>query len=80
MSVASRTRAKDSPARPAATGDEGTVAVVDKRGRFLVAEPFFERGVRMVLDRDARATVGDLVLVRPATRAGGHAKLVRRLG
>jgi ribonuclease R len=59
---------------------EGIVATVDKRGRFLVAEPFFERGGRMVLDRDSRTRVGDLVLVRPATRAGGHARVVRSLG
>ncbi len=59
---------------------EGIVATVDKRGRFLVAEPFFERGGRMVLDRDSRTRVGDLVLVRPATRAGGHAKVLRSLG
>jgi ribonuclease R len=60
--------------------EEGTVAVVDKRGRFLVAEPFFERGGRMVLDRGTRARPGELVLVRPATRAGGHARIVRTLG
>ncbi|HEV2786876.1 MAG TPA: RNB domain-containing ribonuclease, partial [Solirubrobacteraceae bacterium] len=59
---------------------EGIVATVDKRGRFLVAEPFFERGGRMVLDRDSRTKIGDLVLVRPATRAGGHARVVRSLG
>ena len=59
---------------------EGIVTTVDKRGRFLVAEPFFERGGRMVLDRDTRVGVGDLVLVRPATRAGGHARIVRSLG
>jgi ribonuclease R len=59
---------------------EGIVATIDKRGRFLVAEPFFERGARMVLDRDARARPGDLVLVRPSSRSGGHAKLVRALG
>jgi len=59
---------------------EGIVATVDKRGRFLVAEPFFERGTRVVLDRDTRVRVGDLVLVRPATRAGGHARIVRSLG
>ena len=59
---------------------EGIVATVDKRGRFLVAEPFFAPGSRMVLDRDSRITVGDLVLVRPATRAGGHAKVLRSLG
>ena len=59
---------------------EGIVATVDKRGRFLVAEPFFTPGSRMVLDRDSRTTVGDLVLVRLATRAGGHAKVLRSLG
>ena len=59
---------------------EGIVATVAKRGRFLVAEPFFERGARMVLDRDSRTRVGDLVLVAPATRAGGHARVVRSLG
>ncbi len=59
---------------------EGVVATVDKRGRFLVAEPFFAPGSRMVLDRDSRIAIGDLVLVRPATRAGGHAKVLRSLG
>jgi ribonuclease R len=66
--------------RPREHSDEGVVAVVDKRGRFLVAEPFFERGARMVLDREARAKPGDLVLVRPSSRSGGHAQLVRPLG
>jgi ribonuclease R len=59
---------------------EGIVATIGKRGRFLVAEPFFERGARMVLDRDSRAKAGDLALVRPAVRAGGHARIVRSLG
>ena len=59
---------------------EGIVAVVDKRGRFLVAEPFFERGGRMVLDRAARPATGDLVLVRPSSRSGGHAQVIRKLG
>ena len=62
------------------TSGEGIVATIDKRGRFLVAEPFFERGARMVLDRDSRNRVGDLVLVRPPNRAGGHAKVLRSLG
>jgi ribonuclease R len=65
---------------PRERSGEGIVATIDKRGRFLVAEPFFERGGRMVLDRDARARPGDLVLVRPSSRSGGHAKLVRPLG
>jgi ribonuclease R len=34
----------------------------------------------MVLDRDAGAKPGDLVLVRPSSRSGGHAKVVRALG
>ena len=54
--------------------------MLDKRGRFLTAEPFFERGGRMIVERDAKARVGDLVLVRPASRSGGHAKVVRVLG
>ncbi len=59
---------------------EGIVAVLDKRGRFHTAEPFFERGGRMIVERDTRAKIGDLVLVRPASRSGGHAKIVRTLG
>jgi ribonuclease R len=59
---------------------EGIVATVEKRGRFLVAEPFFERGGRMIVERDPRYSVGDLVLVRPASRSGGHAKILRQLG
>jgi ribonuclease R len=57
--------------------------VLDKRGRLLVAEPFFtqagERG-RMIVERDPRYSVGDLVLARPASRGGGHAKILRGLG
>ncbi|MGH2917589.1 MAG: ribonuclease R family protein [Solirubrobacteraceae bacterium] len=66
-------------------GGEGLVAVLEKRGRFLVAEPFFppeakgERHARMVVERDPRAKVGDLVLVRPG-RGKGHAKVLRRIG
>ncbi len=67
--------------RPAA------VAVLDKRGRFLVAEPFFGRGPQLVVDRDRRAGPGDLVLLRTASRGGsgsgrprGHAKVERRIG
>ncbi|HWF36797.1 MAG TPA: RNB domain-containing ribonuclease [Solirubrobacteraceae bacterium] len=70
--------------RPTRTGQ---VAVLEKRGRFLVAEPFFERGPRLTLSRDRRADVGDLVLVRggggreaPDGRGGGRAQVVRRIG
>ena len=61
------------------------MAVLAKRGRFLVAESFFplggtrERGSRMVMERDARAQVGDLILVRPS-KGKGHARLLGRIG
>jgi len=58
------------------------VAVLEKRGRFLTATPFFARGQRINLDRpkgiDARP--GDLVLVMPTGPRGGHARVQRRLG
>ncbi len=60
------------------------VAVLDKRGRFLVGEPFFGRGPQLVVDRDRRAGLGDLVLLRTGGRGGqggrGHAKVERRIG
>jgi ribonuclease R len=59
------------------------VAVVARRGKFLVAEPFFGAGPRLTLARDRRVDVGDLVLVN--TRAsrngrGGRATVGRVLG
>jgi ribonuclease R len=60
------------------------VAVLERRGKFMVAEPFFERGPRLVVSRDTRYSVGDLVLVRPGRRrdgrSGGRATVARRLG
>ena len=60
------------------------VAVIERRGKFLVAEPFFDRGPRLAVSRDRRADVGDLVLVNPGARrngrAGGRATIARRLG
>ncbi|MGI8622663.1 MAG: ribonuclease R family protein [Solirubrobacteraceae bacterium] len=57
------------------------VGVVEKRGRFLTASPFFEpRGRRLNLDRDNRARTGDLVLVAPSGPRAGHGKVVRRIG
>jgi ribonuclease R len=47
------------------------VAVIEKRGKFLVAEPFFGRGPRHVISKTPRAAVGDLVVVGPAPGAGG---------
>jgi ribonuclease R len=58
------------------------VGVLAKHGRFLTASPFFERGRRINVDRprNGRAQVGDLVLVEPMGRGGGHGRIVRRLG
>ncbi len=69
------------------------VAVLERRGKFLVAEPFFESGPRLVVSRDHRAAVGDLVVVRAGGGRGGgrgggggrgagrgRAAIVRRLG
>jgi ribonuclease R len=65
------------------------VAVIERRGKFLVAEPFFSPGPRMAVSRDTRYGVGDLVVVRPGVPSrggrgrgggGGRARVVRRLG
>jgi ribonuclease R len=60
------------------------VAVLDKRGRFMIGDPFFGRGPQLIVDRDRRAGVGDLVLLRVGGRGGqggrGHAKVERRIG
>jgi ribonuclease R len=74
-----------SGAQPERSGDEasgrGSVAVLEKRGRFFTATPFFARGRRINLDKPPREVrAGDLVLVRPTGSRGGHGKVVRRLG
>jgi ribonuclease R len=60
------------------------VAVLERRGKFLVAEPFFGPGPRLVVSRDRRVAVGDLIVVRPGAgrngRPGGRATVARRLG
>ncbi len=58
------------------------VAVLEKHGRFLAATPFFARGRRINIDRSRTggARPGDLVLVEPHGRGGGHGKVVRKLG
>jgi ribonuclease R len=52
------------------------VAVLEKRGRFLVAEPLFGRGPRTAVEPRG-AGVGDLVLVGSGKRG---ARVIRRLG
>jgi len=60
------------------------VAVLARRGKFLVADPFFAPGPRLVVSRDRRLSVGDLIVVRAgATRNGrgrGRAVIARRVG
>jgi ribonuclease R len=62
----------------------GRVAVIERRGKFLVAEPLFEPGPRLAVAHDRRANVGDLVLVRSSRRrdgrGGGRATIARRIG
>jgi len=56
--------------------DQPLVAVLEKRGRFLVAEPLFGRGPRTAVERGG-ASEGDLVLVGSGKRG---ARVVRRIG
>jgi len=81
-----RSRRLDPPA-PAAGAHSGAaapvVAVLERRGRFLTAEPFFARGRRMNVDRPKpgqRAGPGDLVLIAPTGPRAGHGRVLRRLG
>ena len=63
-------------------GGFGTPAVVQlvRRGKHWSGEPFFERGGRLVVERDKRLSEGLLALVRTTSAGRGHAKLVRVLG
>ncbi|MGN6169536.1 MAG: ribonuclease R family protein [Solirubrobacteraceae bacterium] len=59
------------------------VGVLRRRGRFVVAEPFFEAGPRVAVSRDGRAAVGDLVAVRSRPHRdgrGARAVIASRLG
>ena len=62
--------------RPARRLDQPLVAVLEKRGRFLVAEPLFGAGPRTAVERGG-AGEGDLVLVGSGKRG---ARVLRRLG
>ena len=61
------------------TPSEPAVAVLERRGRLLVAEPLFERGRRHSIDGRARggAEAGELVLLGFGKRG---VRVVRRLG
>ncbi|HEU4973818.1 MAG TPA: RNB domain-containing ribonuclease [Baekduia sp.] len=66
--------------RTTATTETFSVGLLSKRGRFLVAEPFFERGRRQTVDAPRHARPGSLVLVRSGGRGRGHAKVVKVIG
>jgi ribonuclease R len=73
----------DDGGRHALAAGGPVVAVLERRGRFLVAEPFFQRGRRLSVDRPRagqQAASGDLVLIAPNGPRAGHGKLLRRLG
>ncbi len=55
------------------------VGLLEQRGKFLVAEPFFETGRRMTVERDRRAKPGHLALLRAGPR-GRSAKVLRLIG
>ena len=78
-----RPRASGAVGGAARGGAPPVVAVIERRGRFLTAEPFFARGRRMNVDRPKpgqHAGPGDLVLVAPSGPRAGHGRVVRRLG
>jgi ribonuclease R len=70
------TPARDAARRPRS---EPVVAALEKRGRRLMATPFFERGRRTTVAPERGVRSGDLVLLRPAERGGG-ARIARRIG
>ncbi len=62
------------------------VALLVRQGKFLVAEPFFGPGPRLVVTRDKRAGVGDLVVLSDTGQGNGRrggsrrATVAQRLG
>ncbi|MEA2276028.1 MAG: ribonuclease [Solirubrobacteraceae bacterium] len=64
---------------PALTTGPPRVVLLEQRGRFLVGEPFFERGRRVTVERSRDAQPGRLALLRPGQR-GGRFKVERMLG
>jgi ribonuclease R len=75
---------REAPVRERIASAADVVAVVEKRGRFLVGLPFFARGSQLILGGERRAGAGDLVLLRTGGRGGGrgrgHAQVARRIG
>jgi ribonuclease R len=70
---------------PAARAAGARVALLVRQGKFLVAEPFFGPGPRVVVTRDKRASVGDLVVLSSEGQGNGRRgsrrlTVARRLG
>jgi ribonuclease R len=80
----SKSRNEPSPPKQADRGATGLVALIERRGKFQVAEPFFGPGPRLAVSRDSRYDVGDLVLVTPGVSGrsgkGSRARVQRRIG
>jgi ribonuclease R len=69
--------------RTGAAGAAPVVAVLERRGRHLTAEPLFAPGRRINVDKPKsgpRAGVGDLVVISPTGPRGGHGRVLRRIG
>jgi ribonuclease R len=69
--------------RPAARVDPprsgARVALLVRQGKFLVAEPFFGPGPRVVVSRDKRAGAGDLVVLGGGADGGQARRSSRRM-
>jgi ribonuclease R len=64
---------------PVLTHAPPLVVLLEQRGRFLVGEPFFDRGRRVTVERSRDARPGRLALLRAQPR-GGRFKVERALG
>jgi ribonuclease R len=64
---------------PVLTDAPPRVVLLEQRGRFLVGEPFFERGRRATVERSRDARPGRLALLHPNPK-GGRFKIARVLG
>jgi ribonuclease R len=56
---------------------ERRVAVIGRRGRFPVAEPIFERGPQLAVDKPRRSLTGRMALLE---LGAGRARVIRELG
>jgi ribonuclease R len=64
---------------PVLTDAPPRVVLLEQRGRFLVGEPFFDRGRRATVERSRDARPGRLALLAPNPK-GGRFKVARVLG